>query len=70
MKTLTQLQRQYDQAQKELHNYMEDIRSNYIGGLTVMTPTQSAILNRLYKKVNEISSLIMLHPIINLETAN
>ena len=70
MKTFTQLQKQYDQAQKELHDYMEDIRANYIGGLTVMTPTQSAILNRLYEKVNETSSLIMSHPIINLETVS
>ena len=53
------IQKQYDKAEKELHIYMEDIRSNYIGGLTIMTPTQSAILNRLYEKVNALSALIL-----------
>jgi hypothetical protein len=53
------IQKQYDKAEKELHDFMEDVRSNFIGGLTLMTPTQSAILNRLYEKVNTLSSLLL-----------
>jgi len=38
-------------AQQALYDYMDSIRSNYIGGLTLMTPTQSKVLDRLYEQV-------------------
>jgi hypothetical protein len=38
-------------AQQALYDYMDDIRSNFIGGLTLMTPTQSRVLDRLYEQV-------------------
>ena len=38
-------------AQQALYDYMDDIRSNFIGGLTLMTPTQSKVLDRLYEQV-------------------
>jgi|APCry1669188970_1035186.scaffolds.fasta_scaffold31961_2 hypothetical protein len=42
-------------ARQELYDYMDSIRSNYIGGLTLMTPTQSKVLDRIYERVlNEV----------------
>ena len=38
-------------AQQALYDYMDYIRSNFIGGLTLMTPTQSKVLDRLYEQV-------------------
>ena len=38
-------------AQQALYDYMDDIRSDYIGGLTLMTPTQTKVLDRLYEQV-------------------
>jgi len=40
-----------EKAQKALFEYMDSIRSNYIGGLTEMTSTQRTVLDQLYEKV-------------------
>jgi len=57
--TVEKLQKDFEAAQKQLHNYMDFIRSNYIGGLTELTETQKKTIDRLYEKVNKLSSILL-----------
>ena len=61
--TKEQLEQELKSAQKDLWHAMDDIRANFIGGLTMLTEGQKILLDNLEQRVNEASDLLMSHPL-------
>jgi hypothetical protein len=43
--------RTINNARQKLYDYIENIRTNEVNGLTQLTPTQRAVIDKLYEDV-------------------